>query len=613
MKRFRFAQIVLGVPAVLLLASIPAAVIAESYQFTPIDVQGATWTGPFGISSAGDLAGYFADGADGRPRAFIWRAGASAPAQFIEPPDAKITYGIGINRSGEVVGWYQDQANRWHGFHYAAGKYATIDYPDPKSFASLADGINDAGDIVGQYNSLGDPQQPFGRGMRGFLLSKGVFTSIEIPGAITTQSRGINSAGDVVGYFMDANQRVHGFLLKRGATQPLVIDYPGAFQTELTGINDHGAVAGRYKRTSDSSRSDWHGFVRDPGGNFTPVDVEFPGVIVRYTRVRGINNAGEISGDYFDNARNTTRGFRARPMAPPAGRQVMFVDDDGKQCPGAIPSIEDAVAQAAAGATILVCPGTYRGTVAVSGHAKDALRLIGIGREDEVVLQGEHTSRDAVLLINVNDVLVRGFTIRNAGSTPTTSTEWGEGNGIRLEDAHYNTIEQIRIVNMDSTGILLLKSGHNIIRNNLAMAADSWLAASGIRLEGAGSRDNYIRQNLLHGNEVAGIAIRSEGPGNILADNTVINSGGYGIDHRETGGSWIEGNRVSYGRGFWNNTPAGRPAALGINIINSAAVAVVDNRASANTGTDFWWDGKGDGWFQANNCVTAVPAGVCER
>ena len=47
--------------------------------------------------------------------------------------------------------------------------------------------------------------------------------------------------------------------------------------------------------------------------------------------------------------------------------QTYFVDDDGVQCPGAIATIQEAVAKARNGDTILVCPGTYLKTVTASG------------------------------------------------------------------------------------------------------------------------------------------------------------------------------------------------------------------------------------------------------
>jgi hypothetical protein len=141
-------SIALQLPIILWLAS-AAPALADSHSFAPIDVPGAVWTGPFGITAAGDVVGYFQSGTDNRFRGFIWRRGDAAPAEVFEVPDSRITYAIGMNAAREVVGWTQDQNNAWHGFRRSGGNYTLIDFPDPKTFYTVADGINDSGDIVG--------------------------------------------------------------------------------------------------------------------------------------------------------------------------------------------------------------------------------------------------------------------------------------------------------------------------------------------------------------------------------------------------------------------------------------------------------------------------------
>jgi len=89
--------------------------------------------------------------------------------------------------------------------------FTTIDIPGASS--TLADGINPQGDIVGTYarNDL--------TGFHGYLLSKGAFTTIDVPGAIGfTQAHGINPRGDILGEYGDGTGRLHGFLLSQGAS-----------------------------------------------------------------------------------------------------------------------------------------------------------------------------------------------------------------------------------------------------------------------------------------------------------------------------------------------------------------------------------------------------------
>jgi uncharacterized membrane protein len=46
----------------------------------------------------------------------------------------------------------------------------------------------------------------------GYLLRKGVITTIVFPGAIDTRAWGINPSGQIVGLYLDAQGKQHGFL-----------------------------------------------------------------------------------------------------------------------------------------------------------------------------------------------------------------------------------------------------------------------------------------------------------------------------------------------------------------------------------------------------------------
>jgi hypothetical protein len=46
----------------------------------------------------------------------------------------------------------------------------------------------------------------------GFLLSRGVFTSFDFPGAIFTDAAGVNPGGIIVGVYVDSTNVVHGFI-----------------------------------------------------------------------------------------------------------------------------------------------------------------------------------------------------------------------------------------------------------------------------------------------------------------------------------------------------------------------------------------------------------------
>jgi len=67
--------------------------------------------------------------------------------------------------------------------------------------------INAEGDVVGRYNT------PDGKG-HGYLLRKGRFTTIDVPGSVLSLATGINSKGAIVGKYMTVDGKFHGFLLK---------------------------------------------------------------------------------------------------------------------------------------------------------------------------------------------------------------------------------------------------------------------------------------------------------------------------------------------------------------------------------------------------------------
>jgi hypothetical protein len=74
-----------------------------------------------------------------------------------------------------------------------------------------------------------------------------------------------------------------------------IIDFPGANLTEAVGINDGGQIVGDYR---DAATGIFHGFLWD-AGQFSTIDVSFTGA--RSTAPFGINNVGQIVGFYFDN------------------------------------------------------------------------------------------------------------------------------------------------------------------------------------------------------------------------------------------------------------------------------------------------------------------------
>jgi hypothetical protein len=78
------------------------------------------------------------------------------------------------------------------------------------------------------------------------------FTTIDVPGATGTVAQDVNDAGDVVGSYVAAG-RTRGFLLDRNG-QLYWIDFPGAVFTRAAGINARREIVGTYRLPTGGSR-----------------------------------------------------------------------------------------------------------------------------------------------------------------------------------------------------------------------------------------------------------------------------------------------------------------------------------------------------------------------
>ncbi|MCC6389393.1 MAG: right-handed parallel beta-helix repeat-containing protein [Bryobacterales bacterium] len=560
-----------------------------------IEFPGAVNTVANGINDAGDIAGHYKDTA-GIQHGFLLKEGKFTPMNF---PGAASTLTQGINKAGDMAGFYRTGDGVNHGFFYSGGKYISIDVPD--AMFTNPFGLNDNGEVVGHTQFPGEP-------MKGFVWKQGRFSFFTYPEPNDMGcGLGINNNGDIVGHWRDTNGVTRGYVLRKGRF--VSFEFPGARATvpgmAPTGISSSGEVVGQYTASDGKNAA----FLRSNDA-FTTLRV--PGAA--QTIGNGINNVGDMVGFWVD-SKNANHGWVARmPRKTPS--QVLTVDDDGADCPNSLRTIQEAVTQAQGGATILVCSGTYRHTVEIAGAAKNALKLIAVGGQNEVVLQGDYTERDGFHLKDVNNVLIRGFTVRDFGNLATTATAWGDGKQIYLENAHYNTIEFNQVIDGDMMGIMLLDSSHNLVRHNTAFVDRGSLANCGIHIQGTGSVANEFTQNQIIGNLMAGIMLTGAGPDNHIADNSIVSNGRFGITNSGAGGTLIEGNRVSYNGGPWGLTPY--PVSVlglgrGISVTGSDGVVVFDNRVRGNSEVDIFWDGAGSIRFDANACDASNTIGVCAQ
>ncbi len=279
---------------------------------------------------------------------------------------AQQTLASGINPAGDIVGAFTDENGKQHGFLLSGGQLTTIDFPG--ALATSANGINPSGDIVGNYTvpvSSAPPDSPdycpasSPACIKGFVYSRGKFTTVLFPGYPGAIPQRITPDGDIygclhktdlglsmfgaawrrsgdisltaaggeladlaqsvsmsmnngatpggtmiVGLWTDMSNHRHGFQVQYGIFQSF--DVPGSHLTAIWDINPGQQFVGAYIDEAGHR----HGFLQLPDGS-APVNVDFPSAAS--TVAYGINPDGIIVGQYL--ASGHLHGFVAVPVA----------------------------------------------------------------------------------------------------------------------------------------------------------------------------------------------------------------------------------------------------------------------------------------------------------
>lgn len=161
--------------------------------------------------------------------------------------------------------------------------FLTTDYPG--AAYSVALGSNGKTDVgVFQF----DPSDPGNQELRPLVHTGNKYSTFFVPGATQVVLRDINNLGTMIGVCLDASSRLFGFTYSAGVVTPFHIS--GAQSTQIRGMNDAGDMVGEYD--DDSAE---HGFV-DIAGLITSID--YPGAI--NTSFTDINNLGQAVGIYLD-------------------------------------------------------------------------------------------------------------------------------------------------------------------------------------------------------------------------------------------------------------------------------------------------------------------------
>lgn len=267
---------------------------------TTFDYPGeAVQTLPQGINDRGDITGIAID-SSGVYRGFVRFASGDFSPSFVEPNDTTgHTEARGITDRRLICGWYIGSDEFAHGYFLNRGVFTEFDVDGANE--TIVDGVNDAGDFVGNYTS----ETVFAA---AFSNIEGMTNTIVIPGDRGNSfAYGINRSRQITGGYQ-LRGTIHGWWQDSDGTVYAPFDPPGSRQTLPFGINDKGLVVGRFFQKGSG-----RGFLyKLSTGQFVIFD--YPGAV--FTSLAGINNGGLICGR-FDDGSGLFHGFLAQVVTGP--------------------------------------------------------------------------------------------------------------------------------------------------------------------------------------------------------------------------------------------------------------------------------------------------------
>jgi len=280
---------------------------SAAYTLIPFDYPGSMQTQGFGINGRLQVAG-FTDKVG-----FIYDFVHKSFSVLPPGPSGLLAEPIGLNDLGISVGTLVDTStgNVVTGFVFDGSSYTLLDHGS----GTQGRGINNAGFITGfTATGEGDTTTPWFYDPRPNQL-----IDIAIPGPFTI-IQGINSAGDIVGstrglepdqIFPGSVFGLYGFV--RTLSGSITFFRVNGLKTRVRGINDLGQVVGSFDDNDGLTK----GFITaaPSGGGYVTVSIPATEYIVApgydVTFPLGINNAGFISGTVNDLAGTVSRGFVA--------------------------------------------------------------------------------------------------------------------------------------------------------------------------------------------------------------------------------------------------------------------------------------------------------------
>jgi len=273
-----------------------------AYVLSEFTRPAAAYTQLFDVNNSGQMVGYSFTGA-GPTQGFLYNGGTFT--SIAGPAGAFSSAATGISDGGVIVGSFAtSDADPQQGFIYSGGSYTAFIVAG--AINTFLRGISPDGRYISGYYST---TSVLGIGFLYDMVSGTLYTNISQPNSLLTIAQGVTDAGVLVGSDSISGPPTTrpGFVYDLATGTRTDVAIAGADRTALRAIDDAGIIAGWF---IDGVVT--HGFV---GSIASFEQIDFLGATATY--VEGSNNARLLVGNYIDDEGNV-HAFIAAPVHEPA-------------------------------------------------------------------------------------------------------------------------------------------------------------------------------------------------------------------------------------------------------------------------------------------------------
>lgn len=306
MQKNTFALIVILTTCSMTAFTAPEANAEVRYVVTDLGTLGGTYSGATGINAMGQVVGWSHLSGDEVHHAFLWSP--SAPNQAtgsmadIENLNSQWSMAEGINDLGQIAGTYRadaganDHAFLWSPSMANGSAGAAVDLNPEEGRSTHGYGINNGGVVVGVVYVPGVTSSE-----RAFMSNGTTLIDIGAEQGLYSQANDISNSGQVVGHANFSDSDRHAFVwtpITHEATSGFIHDVGllGGIESWGYDVNELGHVVGASQGNSFFQQ---HAFLYNSS---SLIDLDALGT--NWSRALAINDQDEAVGSYYTDTGN---------------------------------------------------------------------------------------------------------------------------------------------------------------------------------------------------------------------------------------------------------------------------------------------------------------------